>query len=392
MPGQSEYVDLNTFLEEFFDRETLSEIAQLAKFEIKDRLAGQRSISSDSLKGLVAQAQEYLKTEKQKRLAEQILRALQDPNYQAEEFLNMLVMFTPLYDPKWNSKDRNEAIQKLLFLINNNRIKNPDIAYQVLKLMNRERNIEDYPQKVEVRRALATHPNSTPEDVYNYGISASYQERDLPEELLAMLNDQIAKIDKKIDAELKKDVPNMQSIKSLGMERLVDIATVIKEKVYDQMREGLRPKEEVDQLYELINILKDKYNVDNILKSESRKYVQEYDTRMEFQVAQQSEQLKQQSGEISRMRRELDSENRAQREMKENMDEKDRQIARLQQQIKQLEAQLNTERSKNELMNGQMKLLDDFFKESEARSSGSVLGKGKDLAAQIAQLKQRLGK
>jgi chromosome segregation ATPase len=189
--------------------------------------------------------------------------------------------------------------------------------------------------------------------------------------------------------ELSKDFPNEETIRKLYPGNLINIAIIIKDIIESQVRTGKRSQDDLNQIQELVKVLNEKYNMTNILKFEQGNYIQQYDERMEFRVAEQEAQLEQQSSELSHTKHELEISKKHGRETSEHLDEQTDEIRKLKEKIAKLESELGTEKSKNAVLNATIRT---FITESEKRATGSVLNKGKDLAAQIAKLKASLEK
>lgn len=395
--NQSKYMNLNEFLDLYYRMQSDSKfnndiyyVMQLVNLpNTYNRIVNNRISDTASIEGIANNIE--ITTKEGQELATQLLQALRDPDYQASDFLNMVNLLTALDRHNIHVYEQNKAIQTQLFLINNGKIKNLDITYQMLRKMN---NFEQYPNKMDVKHALAIHKHAKPNDIYDYAqfianTRNSELYADAPEELLSMLNDQITKVDKKIDVELSKDFPNEETIRKLYPGNLINIAIIIKDIIESQVRTGKRSQDDLNQIQELVKVLNEKYNMTNILKFEQGNYIQQYDERMEFRVAEQEAQLEQQSSELSHTKHELEISKKHGRETSERLDEQTDEIRKLKEKIAKLESELGTEKSKNAVLNATIRT---FISESEKRATGSVLNKGKDLAAQIAQLKRNLEK
>lgn len=372
MPEQQKYMNLNEFLKVFFAAQDNQE-SRIGYFPnmVKD---------NENLQNLYQIIGSFANDlgSKTRKLFEQYWNARNDSSPAAQDFLNMVKNITIWYAEDYNRRGLSEAYETVKHIVMNNKIQNPEYALRLLQAVKNDVR-GDANLRLEIRRLIAMNPVSEPYDVYDYATALANNQQskyysDAPYELIQMLNDKMVRVDESLEPEVKKDVPNVENIEKLGVKSLIDLA----EEIMRIMQRQGASKEDFATMSKLKEELKQKYSIENILNNAPRNYAQEYETQASIKLADMEQEYKTMENEIGQSRKYMT-------EYRQTLDDNNRQIRELQDKIAKLESKLAIEKSKNNTMRGTIKT---FIAESEKRSAGSVLNKGKDLAAQIAQLKK----
>jgi len=202
----------------------------------------------------------------------------------------------------------SECTKVALHAIEKGAIKKPENSYRLLKRMNSKFDRTD----TNVAQALAMHKLSTPDDVYrwlrNYvderwADGPIWQIKSEPkftapiDDVKKKLNDLSAITKAKLDAEMAGTFPNTQTIRSLEISFIPNIAHQIKTivKHMAQNHQQGQTDEDVNKATALAAELEAKFDESKILEPKNGHYVQQYDNQTEFRVVdaeQKYEQMK----------------------------------------------------------------------------------------------------
>ena len=370
MPEQKNYMKIDEFLKTFFTAQDNHE-SRIEYFPnmVKD------DPNLTSLNDILSRFSGYLGPNTA-RLFRQYWDARNDSSPAAQDFLNMVKNITIWYAEDYNRRGLSEAYETVKHLVVNNKIQNPEFALRLLNAI--QWTVKDEQLKTEIKRLIAMNPASKPIDVYGYAVYLSRTPqskyyRDAPYELIQMLNDKRVRVDENIGLEVAKDVPNIQNIRETGAETLVRLANVILRMMEEQ---GAAPND-IQTMRALVEELKQKYSMENILDTAPQNYTQKYETAASIKLAYMEQ-------EYSRMEQEAMQSKQSAQRARQTADEQYEEIRQLRDQIAKLEHEIGIEKSKNATLRGTVKT---FIMEAEARARGGIVNKGKDLSEQIAKLK-----
>lgn len=296
MAGQTEYMDLNTFLEKWFSTDKDYDrriIADLLVEQWNTMYNRRNSIGVNSWKVdpyLLKDFQDIhdnLYTEQGKEIMVQFINAMKDTSPEATDFLKMLENLTPFYArEKIPDSLIDQYAQMQVNIISRGKVKDPKHAYMLLDKIQQNNRVTN---KIflDALHLKVMNPNATLDDLYTYATCiANHPESQFyavaPTELMSMLNDQMVKVDTQITSELDKDVPNMDNIKNLRTGKLLKIADA----VYLIMSRERYPKEQLDEMSELKKLLASKYDMTKILDVEQGNYVQQFETQASLALSQ----------------------------------------------------------------------------------------------------------
>lgn len=320
-----------------------------------------------------------------KKIYEQYWAAREDNSPAAADFLNMIKNITVWYAdydrrPRYGLEDSCKAIMRLC---QSGKIKN-QFALRLLNAMKGQFTYNS-PQNIQILHLIAINPAAKPIDVSGYAAIIATPENKqyyngAPEELMGLLNDQMVKTDERINKELTKDFPNIDSIKKMGGGSLIDIAKNILRIVEFQVQRGERNIGDYDEIKKIIAALVDKYDIDNILKVGRENYVQQFEDAASLKLAKMEPQYE-------KMERDLGVAQKSQREMRSAYDEQLRQIRELEDKIAKLESRLDTEKSKNNTLRA---TVNTFIMDAETRANGGMVNIRKDILEQIKKLKSNM--
>ena len=271
------------------------------------------------------------------------------------------------------------------FFINKFKIKNPKFALRLLKTMQDDLRRAHPQMNDDVSYMIATNSAAQPVDVYQFARdvarnkNSKYYEN-APAELIKILNDQMARVDVAIGKELTKDFPNFENIQKSGAGTLPNIAEIILNIMRDPYTTGAYTWEDRQQVEEIVNTLKQKYSMKNILNIGMGNYVQQFEDAASLKLAKMEPEYK-------KMEQELGAAQKSQREMRGAYDERINEIRALKDKIAQLERELGIEKSKNATLRA---TINTYIKDAEERTGGSVVNVRKDMAAQLEALKRNL--
>lgn len=382
MPEQTQptYMNLNEFLETFFAAQDNKE-TRIGYFPnmVKDEP------DLNKLYNILAGFGPNLEPNSRK-LFQQYWNARKDNSPAAADFLNLVKTITVFYAENYNRHGLEDARKTVMHLCQNGKIKNPEFALRLLKTIYGE--FDGFgPLKLEVSRMIAMNPVAQPIDVYRYSdtlVRAQSENRpydkDAPEELMDILNDQMVKTDSNIDKELSKDFPNTDAIEKMGGDSLAALAENILRLVEYQVKHGERNSSDANEIRKIVAFLRDKYNIDNILGLNKKPYGPQYEEQASLKLAKMEPQYE-------KMERDLGAAEKSQREMRSAYDEQLRQIRELEDKIAKLESRLDTEKSKNNALRATVKT---FIMNAEARANGGMVNIRKDMLEQIQKLKSNM--
>lgn len=371
--NQSKYMNLNEILETFFT----------AQDKYEDRIG--------YFPNMVAQNPELPSLSAPsfgpngEKLYKQYWNARKDYDYngspEAADFLNIVKTITVLYADDNKQHNLNDAYLAVVHMTQNNKIKNQHYALRLLKVIEERATSPEL--KFDIKRLIAMNPVAKPYDVYNYAVALANNQqskyyRDAPYELVQMFNDQEVKVDSELEKELHKDVPNIERIRNTGV---LTLPGLVEEILRIMQRQGASA-DDMNAIKSLWQKTKQKYSLENILNANQKDYVQQFETKASIELSMAEQELK-------KMQQESEQNKQYAINARKTLDERNRENRDLQDQIAKLESELGTEKSKNAVLNATIRT---FITESEKRATGSVLNKGKDLAAQIAKLKASLEK
>ncbi len=390
---KSPYMDLNSFLREFHTLFTdnkfnndLAAIKDIMQHEFaRNRVNFNRVSNQQNIQQLADIYDLKMNSDEAQDLATQILASLADPSQEASDFLNMANTFILQYQYNAPQSEKDQAIRTQLYLVSNNKIKDPKLSKFVLdNILGRTQNKEI---EIAVKHLLALHPLATVIDVNQYASDIRSEKNSplyakAPEELYELLDKQIKQMDATIKKELDKDFPNQQFISQMRPGLLANVATNISTIISEQKDKGMRTPEEVLAALNLTDELTKKYNINSILEFKQGNYITEYEKSAEHKLAEQSVQLERANTELTKTTQQLNASQKYGNEMRKTLDERFSEIRELQDKIAKLESENGTLKSKNAVMLGTIKT---FIKEATERAKGGVLNKGKDLADKIAE-------
>lgn len=386
MPEQTQptYMKLNEFLETFFAAQDNKE-TRIGYFPnmVKDEPG------LNNLYNILAGFGPNLEPNSRK-LFQQYWNARNDNSPAAADFLNMVKTITVFYAENYNRHGLEDACKTVMHLCQNGKIKNPEFALRLLKTIYEE--FDGFgPLKLEVSRMIAMNPVAQPIDVYRYSdtlVRAQSENRpydkDAPEELMDILNDQMVKTDSNIDKELgkidKELLPNTDAIEKMGGDSLAALAENILRLVEYQVKHGERNSSDANEIRKIVAFLRDKYNIDNILGLNKKPYGPQYEEQASLKLAKMEPQYE-------KMERDLGAAEKSQREMRSAYDEQLRQIRELENKIAKLESRLDTEKSKNNTLRA---TVNTFIMDAETRANGGMVNIRKDILEQIQKLKSNM--
>ncbi len=260
------------------------------------------------------------------------------------EYARIIKFITDCYDKFIDDRRELSPLQMMV-----NRIKNLDdenLAYKALKEFNYVRRPADQArdktkrEEIDLSRQimtmLANNKNATIQDIYELIYFS-----ETPEQAMQIINDVSAKADEEIQVEMKKDLPDIDSVKSIVYKPRNALLTVEPGRdsygtnpAYTANINRMNPEDRANlekKFRELYKIFQEKYNYEKILGM-GDEYIAKYQEGMEQQNAAMASQIKEQNKEIEAW--------------KKTVSNRDTYIKQLENSIKQLEEEL--EKSRNE--------------------------------------------
>lgn len=237
-----------------------------------------------------------------KDLYSELKKAMVAGTTDAKNFLYTIRVITAFDSNENISKNElNNDVNVLLYAIKNGTIKNPENTYRLLQLMVNAvgRN------NTTLKRELALHQLATPYDVSDWlscylkgPYSSGHYEPYTPmlatqfvgsvNDAKKKLNDLVAIIKDKINAELSKPVPNIDTIKYLGVSVIPSIANQIVTitAYFAEHNKDDQTKEDVARAKAVADELAREFDMHKILDVSNGNYVQQYATQAEFRVVE----------------------------------------------------------------------------------------------------------
>ena len=336
MDKESLYMDVNTFLEKFYDladknHKEAAAVAHLLQSYVRvlNRKDNGKLSTRKDAETLADEVNSTFPSPEAQELVTQIIASLTDPSQEASSFLEMASLLTVFHYNVLAHKDYEASIRLQIFLINEGRIEKPEISYKMLKAITKKYDIT--PKRTEIYRMLAMHPLATPDDLRTYAqdVRAFSATTSKLEELRAMLSDQMVRVDEKIATEQKKDFPSEATIKGFGIVCFEDIAQIILDIVDSLVRAERLSHEELRPAERLVDQLRKKYDINTIMSSEHA-YIQEYQQSLEMRVAEQQSEIQSQKATIEARDKEIERIRKLAGEHSDTVTKQETQIAELQ--------------------------------------------------------------
>ena len=259
-----------------------------------------------------------IKTQELQELYEEIAKAQKAETSDAKNFLYTVQVLTAADDLDFtDSRKFTEFSKIILNAIQRGVIKKPENSYELLRKIDRE-----YDHKYAVvARELALHPLATPDDVERwlnlYVISydgINYQHKpsgtDVPpfigsvDDAKKKLNDLVAITKDKLNQELSKPMPNMDTIKSFEAGIIPRIARQIVAIVRFMIdtRQGDQTADDVEKAKSVADELAREFDMNKILDVEHGNYVQQYADQAEIQIAEMRPAFEKMQQELETLR------------------------------------------------------------------------------------------
>lgn len=266
-----------------------------------------------------------------KDLYSELKKAMVAGTTDAKNFLYTIRVITAFHSNENISENElNNDVNVLLYAIKNGTIKNPENTYRLLQLMVNAvgRNT------TTLKRELALHQLATPYDVQSWlsyylegpyaGYGGSYYEYKADglstpkfigsvNDAKKKLNDLVAITKDKINAELSKPVPNIDTIKYLGVsvipsiaQQIVAIVKYFAKRTRPELRDG-QTQEDVAKAKAVADELAREFDINKILDVSNGNYVQQYADQAEIKLAEMRPQYEAMKQELDDLKPRLSS-------------------------------------------------------------------------------------
>lgn len=264
-----------------------------------------------------------------KDLYSELKKAMVAGTTDAKNFLYTIRVITAFDSNENISKNElNNDVNVLLYAIKNGTIKNPENTYQLLQQMVNVVDNDD-PMSPKLRREVAFHQLATPYDVSEWlscylkgPYPSGHYEPYTPmlatqfvgsvNDAKKKLNDLVAIIKDKINAELSKPVPNIDTIEYLGVSVIPSIANQIVTitAYFAEHNKDDQTKEDVARAKAVADELAREFDMHKILDVSNGNYVQQYADQAEIKLAEMRPQYGEMQAELGGLRKSYSDANR----------------------------------------------------------------------------------
>lgn len=274
---------------------------------------------------------EQLRTPELQELYAEIAKAQAAGTQDAKNFLYTVQVLTAFdnafTDEKVPSRQLDEYTKIILNAIKRGVIKNPENSYNLLKHAYSKQNTDG---QREISRALALHTLATPYDVtywlgtyveptsrgpwYDYRRLGSSTPQFIGsiDDAKKKLNDLVADAKVKLDAEMSKPMPNIDTIKSFEIDVIPMVAYQIAA-IVDFMaltKQDSQTAADVEKAKSVAAELAREFDMNKILDVEHGNYVQQYADQAEIQIAEMRPAFEKMQNELETLRPAYTKQNR----------------------------------------------------------------------------------